>query len=461
MRTVKLFILFACFLGQGNALVAQDGDCGLLPIIVSEDKPVDWMYPEVLVLVDSFSGPELDPNLWGFGFPWGRMLNEEALEGMALENLSFEQGQAIIKTEYRPRNFERFLFNDQGQFVGTEPVPKDYSSAGIFSRIEFTRGRFELDYEIDPLSAQWPAFWLYGDCQQEIDIFEYFYGGSIFHDNWTKEITYTIHQDYDCSTPEKCRLIKTKYLDEDFYDSPLFNGVVWDRHQLKFYRSEQEFDWIQYRWRDFSYRPLAYPQQGDLIYQSAYFPFDQPMQILIGQGVHKNIDEKMKEGPKFLKLNHVEVWQKAQPSGKLKIDKNYHFNAEYDGIIRGAEINLSDATCFMYKDYLIVRALNDINLDAGFDSGNHFVDLKALTQDEIRYPEVSESQYLTPQKIIAIRYFDFQGQPIGSSIDLNEPLHRRDQLIYEDFLSQQLKGMLIAVIEYSDHSTTSIKLSFL
>ncbi len=457
MKTSRLYILLCLFATAFSW--AQSSDCGMQTVIISEDKAIDWSYPEVLVLQDSFSGPQLDRNIWGFGFPWGRFLIEESLEGMAEENLSFEDGHLVIKTERRPRNFDRFIF-ENGELVGTEPVLKEFSSAGIFSYIEFTRGCFELDYRMDAISAQWPAFWLLGDCQQEIDIFEYFYGQSAFHDNWTKEITYTLHQDYYCGDDAKCRLIKKRFRDDDFHNGPLYSALDWDQHQLRFYRKANEPEWIHYRWRDFSYRPIAYPQQGDILYQSSYFPFDKPMRLLIGQGVHPGLQEKLNSGPKYLRLNQVKVWQKAEPSGKHKLNQAYPYSSDYDGIITGEIVSLEDPSPFEHKNYLIVRALKETELLPGFDSGDHFVDIKAPNASEIRYPKTSQESELTPQNIIAISFYDFQG---NERLKLEFPeraLHLRDDLIQSARLEHQLEGLFIVLIHLSDGSRRSIKLGF-
>jgi len=458
LRRNKLSLFSALFISF-LSLNAQDEGCGNATVIISEDKPINWQYPEVLVLEDSFSGPQLDQNIWGFGFPWGRILVDDALEGMAEENLSFRDGKAIIKTEYRPRDFDRFIF-ENGQLIGTEPVPKDYSSAGFYSKIEFTRGSFELDYEIDAISAQWPAFWLLGDCQQELDIFEYFYGNSIFHDNWTKEISYSLHQDYNCVTPDKCRLTKAISLEDKFYEKPLYSALDWDFHQLRFYSKPEDADWIHYRWRDFSYRPIAYPKKGDILYQSRYFPFDRPMRILIGQGVHENIDKKIKEGARFFKIDHIRVWQKAIPNGKYKLDLNFDYNNEYDGIICAQKVELIDRSPFDHKEYLIVRALESVEIHSGFDSQTNFLDLKATTNSETRYNVGNSKFTLTPQNITGLQFFNLQGFLIHEVNGLFEPIHERDNLIQKERTSQKLEGIFIVKIKFSDGTQTILKLGF-
>lgn len=449
--------LFTALIISFFSLNAQDEGCGNATVLISEDKAIDWSYPEVLVLEDSFSGPKLDENLWGFGFPWGRILVDDALEGMAEENLYFEDGKAVIKTEYRPRDFDRFIF-ENGQLVGTEAVPKDYSSAGFYSKIEFTRGSFELQYEIDAISAQWPAFWLLGDCQQELDIFEYFYGNSVFHDNWTKEISYSLHQDYNCNTPDKCRLTKTISLEDRFYEKPLYSALKWDFHQLRFYSERKSPDWIHYRWRDFSYRPIAYPNKGDILYQSRHFPFDRAMRVLIGQGVHENIDEKMKDGARYFKVDHIRVWQKAEPNGKYKLDANFNYSESYDGILCAKNVELVDRSTFKHKDYLIVRALESAELQEGFDSQSNFVDIKAVKKSELRYEDESTKFTLTPQNIIGLQFYNLQGILIHEAQDLFAPIHERDNLIHKERSEQVLRGIFVVKILYSDGSQSSLKL---
>lgn len=458
MKINKLLFLL-CLNFISSQILGQSSECGNQTVIISESKPIDWSYPEVLVFQDSFDGPELDENLWGFGFPWGKILTEASLEGMTEENLSFSDGELIIKTEYRPNNFDRFLFQD-GQLVGTEPVRKEYSSAGIFSRIEFTRGFFELDYKIDAITAQWPAFWLLGDCQQEVDIFEYFYGKSAFHDNWTEEITYTLHQDYNCADPQKCRLIKNYFRETDFHKESLYSALNWSEHKLSFYSTAEKPDWEHFRWRDFSYRPIAYPEEGDILFQSSYYPFDKPMRLLIGQGVHENINHKIHGSPRYFKLNVVKVWQKADPNGKFRLNKNFDYSGSYDGIVCGQQIIIEDNSPFDHKDYLIARALEEIELRPGFDSGSRLVDLKVPKTGEIRDPNPDDLLQLTPETISSIRFYNLQGLCILEAENLMTPKHLEDEKINELRGNNNLYGLYIIVTQFSDGSRKTQKINY-
>lgn len=458
----KLLVpIIACITIINGQNVSAQTDCGLHTVIISEDKPLDWNFPEVIVFQDSFNLTSLDQNLWGFGFPWGKMLNNEALEGMAEENLEITNGELIIKTEHRPREFDRFIFNDQGELTGTEPVLRNYSSAGIFSRIEFTKGEFEMDYSIEEITAQWPAFWLLGDCQQELDIFEYFYGKSIFHNNWTKEITYTLHQDYNCNDPDKCMLVKTKNLDDGFHNEQIRSKLSWETSQLKFYNNSEDPDFVHYRWRDFSYRAIAYPGKGDILYQSSFFPFDRPMRLLVGQGVHKNIDNKIIGKPRYFKVDNVTVWQKLDPSGKYRLSKEYPYDESYDGIITGAEVSVSDRSSFSYKPYLIIRVIDNVTLNPGFDSNNNLVDIKVVVENELRYQPESEALKLTPHLIKRLDFYNFQGDLCLSLQSLNHPIHEKDNLIRGALNgTNELNGLFILRISYSDGSTEIEKLGF-
>ncbi len=462
MISIRIIVILALVVwSSAPQLLAQIAECELSTVIISEDKPVNWNYPKVIVFADSFNNSTLDQNLWGFGFPWGKMLNEEALEGMAEENLSLQDGKLILKTEYRKRDFDRFIFNSNGDLTGTEPVSKDFSSAGIFSKIEFIGGDFEMDYEIEEITAQWPAFWLLGDCQQEIDIFEYFYGKSIFHDDWTKEITYTLHQDNNCASPEKCMLVKTKFLDDEFYKHELFSKLSWESHRLRFYSTPSEPDFIHYRWRDFGYRPIAYPNKGEILNQSSFFPFDQPMRLLIGQGVHKNIGDRLRDRPKYLKINNLTVWQILDPSGKHNLNVNYIYSDSYDGIITGGEVTIEDQSSFQHKPYLIVRASSEIELKPGFDSENNFTDLKVVPQNEFRFSTEEDGKDLTPQVIVKLEFYDIQGVSVLNIKGLQNPIHEKEQLIQNAVTNNtSLNGLIILKVFYSDGSCKTEKLGF-
>lgn len=43
----------------------------------------------------------------------------------------------------------------------------------VCSKLKFKEGRFEISCKIPFIEGVWPAFWLLGDCAQEIDVFEF------------------------------------------------------------------------------------------------------------------------------------------------------------------------------------------------------------------------------------------------------------------------------------------------
>ncbi|MCR9153133.1 MAG: hypothetical protein NXI09_03425 [Bacteroidetes bacterium] len=460
MFNLRILIFCCLYLIQGNTW-GQKNACDLRIVIISEDQDSEWNLPKVVVFQDSFKGPNLNPDLWGFGFPWGKILIPESLEGMAEENLRFEDDAAIIKTEFRPREFDTFVFQD-GQLVGTRPVLKDYSSAGIFSRMVFTRGEFELEYEIEALSAQWPAFWLLGDCQQEIDIFEYFYGKSLFHNDWTQEITYTLHQDDNCEDPEKCRLIKTKFLEDGFFHNTLSAKLNWQKYRLEFYRDKLDKpDWIHYRWRDMSYRPLANPSKGSIVRQSRYFPFDKPMRLFIGQGVHYDLQRNLTE-PKELKLLNLRVIQAIKPSGKLKFDNTIIDANDYDGIVTGGEVRLSEADYFNKLDYLIIKAAKDITIESGFDTkGARTVELDAITDQEILIDKGNGANDALHLKIISYSVYDAVGKLINENTKVSAEPRDIESLIAEHLKHHDKPGLIIFRFNFNDGSAQSRKIYLL
>ena len=48
----------------------------------------------------------------------------------------------------------------------------NYQSGMIYSKQQFTFGYYEMNFKADKGEGFWPAFWLFGEENQEIDIFE-------------------------------------------------------------------------------------------------------------------------------------------------------------------------------------------------------------------------------------------------------------------------------------------------
>ena len=196
-----------------------------------------------LIFEDNFDSTKLNKNKWQTYFPWGRALKNSnsgtgfTREYMKDENVKIKEGFLYLQTKIDSG------FSDVYNIPGYDPswmpphnnIYFKYSSGMIFSKVNFTAGKFELRAKIPFIDGTWPAFWLYGDCAQEIDVFE-FINSSINSDANidSKNMIMTYHKENNCAnaTLGKCESPFTyknpKNLSDDFH----IYSVEWDESKI-------------------------------------------------------------------------------------------------------------------------------------------------------------------------------------------------------------------------------------
>lgn len=134
-----------------------------------------------LLFEDNFDGIILDTNTWQTYFPWGRALQSVTSgtgytrEYMTDENVTVSGGYLHLTTNINPGN--RDVYDVPTYDPSWMPPHNDiyfkYTSGMVFSKLNFKFGKFEIRGKIPLIDGTWPAFWLYGNCAQEIDAFEF------------------------------------------------------------------------------------------------------------------------------------------------------------------------------------------------------------------------------------------------------------------------------------------------
>jgi hypothetical protein len=155
-----------------------------------------------LVFEDYFDGNVLDRDKWQPFYPWGRSL-KSTTSGTGWErqfyadsNVSVSDGLLRLDTKVNP--------GYRSPMTGIGNVFFNFTSGMVFSVPNFTKGKFEIRCKIPNMNGMFPAFWLFGFCSQEIDVFE-FTNESETSDSKedAKHMIMTYHRQYDCSDTEK------------------------------------------------------------------------------------------------------------------------------------------------------------------------------------------------------------------------------------------------------------------
>ena len=118
----------------------------------------------VLVFGDEFDGTEIDTSKWLTKYPYkppaDRLTggNQVFLD----KNVWLKDGFAYIRSKSESHTY-------MGQ---TKPQTTGVIHSKLKRRNKFREGIFEMRAKVPTADGFWPAFWLYGWCANEIDIFE-------------------------------------------------------------------------------------------------------------------------------------------------------------------------------------------------------------------------------------------------------------------------------------------------
>ncbi len=130
---------------------------------------------------DEFETSELDRDKWMTAYPWARHLycSMDVSVYSDGEDLLLKNGQlhitarrAPVTTKAIPYEKDDFLLTCAHKPTVKNLMDFDFQSGLIYSKQQFTYGYYEMNFKADPGEGFWPAFWLFGEDNQEIDIFE-------------------------------------------------------------------------------------------------------------------------------------------------------------------------------------------------------------------------------------------------------------------------------------------------
>lgn len=130
-----------------------------------------------LIFEDNFDGDTLDRSKWQTYFPWGRALHSTSSgtgftrEYNADSNVIISGGNLHLVTKIDPGY--RNVYDNPGAWEPPNNIYFKYTSGMLYSKMSFAAGKFEVRCKIPFIDGMWPAFWMYGHCAQEIDVFEF------------------------------------------------------------------------------------------------------------------------------------------------------------------------------------------------------------------------------------------------------------------------------------------------
>lgn len=144
---------------------AKGADPNYQPISVTGTPNCNYFNSGLtLVFSDEFNGNTLDTNLWKPSYPWGIANNDSSDSWCDTQEILFTGNTIKLGVNKNPNN---------NVLLDGQIITRDYGIGVISSKQAFNYGYYEIRCKIPRVAELWPAFWMFGDCGQEIDVFEF------------------------------------------------------------------------------------------------------------------------------------------------------------------------------------------------------------------------------------------------------------------------------------------------
>lgn len=374
---IQAYTQYRCDQNSTNVYLTEDPDCHR-----------DWL----LVFEDEFNGTTLDFSQWDtlvFGLHGivntANPLIEREYYGTKQDNVELSNGKLKLIAKYHPNPIKGLIddskppnathYSQDGQPIGINQREWLHSSGIIFSKRKFTQGKFEIRCKLPPMQEMFPAFWLYGDCQTEIDIFEF--KGTDAHNAL---ITY--YGQNNCSGDQyKCQ--RSEYIGLNGSSNMATYTLEWDDNKMKisvngieitsFYRFENvqgvDVDICRHS------LPLS-------LLMNNYFPTgDNVVKLIVNNGALEGMSSTT---PLSMEVEYVKVYYDVNPSENKTI---YSLRGINDSAITGGNITVKplrrgDIVKMYDGDIISLVATNSITLEKDI-----VIEEGAVFNADIRQPE--------------------------------------------------------------------------
>jgi beta-glucanase (GH16 family) len=179
-----------------------------------------------LVFEDNFSGSEVDTSQWLFTFPWYSMNFAQFYDK---DHVYLENGHLIFFGEKNDTNAKGVPYLPAEEIIhdGFQNFRKFlYKSGMLYHKQGFHFGKFEIRCKIPEGSGLWPAFWIYGECNHEIDIFE-------FDGDYTEYMHTTVHYKPYCNGDRKGQLPYKHKASERLSNDYHIYTCIWEKDRIQ------------------------------------------------------------------------------------------------------------------------------------------------------------------------------------------------------------------------------------
>lgn len=287
-----------------------------------------------LVFEDNFDGTKPDETKWQLHPKWGNVfaigdknrrdsVTNGGSELCAPENILISNGTAKLFTKKEERVANALNYVPATDTLADGITCKrtfNYTAGCFISKQLFGPGKYEIRCKIPNIDGVWPAFWLYGRCGQELDVFEFLnerYSSPTDKSNKSLHMTY--HRKLKCEE-EKTYAHGTTLVDTIDYSKDFHTySIEWDQYQIT-WRVDGKIKKVVYGLKRLhSKRPVdekkIKKKRKYRLYQ--VMPDESiPMDLIVSCGVtnYGNPKDPINRGeyPKTFEVDYVRAWVKEK-----------------------------------------------------------------------------------------------------------------------------------------------------
>jgi hypothetical protein len=317
----------------------------------------------VQVWSDEFDEGELNTVEWKNRTPWGNYIDNYTFNQP--ENAILENSKLKIITKYEPGYYPVPYFDPDPPWGIFYP----YTSDEVWTKRKYFYGKVEATCKISNSHGVVPAFWRYGECGDEIDIFEFAKAETGHH-------RMTIHHKPYCEAPqeasEQCH--ESDDYGIDFSTNFHVFSLEWDEFKIAF-RVDGDIKRIDYKYQglngqewyiwDCNNFPAGYYAV------SPWFP-DNPLGVIFGSGIPVTgdmFDPQYQEGPypSYFEIENLKVYRRSNPNRDVLIDS---YDNTFSSAITGRNITVAqnNNVTLEEEEFLTLIATENITLKPGFSA---------------------------------------------------------------------------------------------
>ena len=305
-----LFLFFEFF-----RIIYTDAQvCHGVKVIVTENGKCIDNFLE-LAFEDEFEANSLDVTKWFFVQPWGN--HSERGFNASLEyqtdGLNYEFGDGKLRLAVKNEKiYAKAVQSLDSNYLLEDGLPNfrgwDYTAGMIFSKQDFGYGKYEMRCKIPKGKSFWSVFWLFGNDNDEIDVFEFWNSENVFGKYSEKKLCTEGHM----TTHANGKMCPSHYTDEDFSKDFHIYSMVWNNNKIEWY-VDGKLKRVSYKFYTLLGQPLDCDQiKADNFYiLDKTYPLHPNLHIGVSIGIQpgKNAPDASTPFPSYLEIDYVRFYK--------------------------------------------------------------------------------------------------------------------------------------------------------